>query len=90
MELPNDLVNLILSFHDPSLVVSHYTEEKGLHPRIQWNYPIISELEAALYVRRHHILYWSRSQRDPHYRIIYQGCKLHYTSVFDKKGRHRS
>jgi hypothetical protein len=34
-------------------------------------------------------LYWSRSQRDPHYRGIHDDCKLYYSSVFDKKGRHR-
>uniref|UniRef100_A0A6C0KSY8 Uncharacterized protein n=1 Tax=viral metagenome TaxID=1070528 RepID=A0A6C0KSY8_9ZZZZ len=90
MEVPNDIINLILSFHDPSLVIMKYTAENCLQPRIQWNSPALSELEAVLYIRRYHAMYWSRSQRDQHYRDIHNDCKIYYASVFDKKGRHRS
>ena len=85
--LPNEIYRLIATFLDDSLIVSQYTEQ-GFQPRIQWNSSALSNLEASLYIRRHHALYWVRSQYDYHYRRIYEDCKYYYASVFAKKVRH--
>ena len=87
--LPNELYRLIATFLDDSLIISHYTEH-GFQPRIQWNSSALSNLEASLYIRHYHQLYWIRSQYDGHYRRIYEDCKAYYASVFDKKVCHRA